>query len=335
MPGLWRPALGRRSTCRRIGRAIHVVSLTVALGGLAACQRVRADDPPRQIVIAVGPSEGVFQAVGQALGAAYNQLPGIQVSTRHTLNSQTSAEALERGEVDLALEGARTTYLAYRKGTPDNPRPHTRLRAMAVLFPTVVHIAARRSSDIRTVADLRGRRVFVGARGTATEAASRVVLESHGLTFDDIEPVFERARVIDDFRTGDLDGIFFFYPVEHALAVAMMRGGGGMLIPLDPHIMEPIRSRDPLLRPAAITKGTYEGQNETVLTVGTDVLLVSRHDLPDDLVYTLTKALFDSTDALTRAHPSARYIDPGRGPDTPIPMHRGAARYYRERELFR
>jgi uncharacterized protein len=72
-----------------------------------------------------------------------------------------------------------------------------------------------------------------------------------------------------------------------------------------------------------------------VLTVGTDVLLVARRDLPDDLVYTLTKALFNSTDALSRSHPSARYIDPERGPDAPIPVHRGAARYYRERELFR
>jgi TRAP transporter TAXI family solute receptor len=311
------------------------VSLTVALVGPAACQQVRADDPPRQIVIAVGPSEGVFQAVGQALGAVYNELPGLQVVTQHSLDSQTSAEALERGDVDLALEGARTTYLAYRKGTPAHPSPHATLRALAVLFPTVVHITTRRHSGIMTVADLRGRRVFVGARSTATEAASRVVLESHGLTFDDIQPVFDQEHVVDRFRSGELDGIFFFYPVEHTRAVALTRAGGGMLISLDPRMMEPIRRRDPLLRPAAITPGTYDGQDETVLTVGTDVLLVARRDLPDDLVYTLTKALFASADALGRAHPSARYIDPDRGPDAPIPLHRGAARYYRERELFR
>jgi TRAP transporter TAXI family solute receptor len=320
---------------RRIGRAISLVPLIVALQTSAACHQSSVEAPPRQIVIAVGPTEGVLQAVGHALGNAYNQLPGVRAVTRHSLNSQTSAEAVERGEVDLALEGARTSYLAYRKGTPNHPTPHTRLRALAVLFPTVVHIAAHRGSGIRTVADLRGRRIFVGAKGTATEAASRVVLESHGLTFDDIQPVSDREHIVDEFRTGALDGIFFFYPVEHALTVAMMRAGGGMLIPLDPRLMEPIRSRDPLLRPAAIAKGTYEGQDEAVLTVGTDVLLVSRHDLPDDLVYTLTKALFDAADELSRAHPSARYIDPERGPDAPIPVHRGAARYYRERELFR
>lgn len=327
MPGLWKPTLDRP--------VILVVSLLAVLASVVACQRAKADEPPRRIVIAIGPSDGVFEAVGQALAAVYNRLPGIHATTEHSSNSQASADALERGQVHLALEGARTSYLAYRKGTPDQPAPHTSLRALAVLFPTVVHIATHRHSGIRTVADLAGRRIFVGARGTATEAASRVVLESHGLSFDDIEPVFDREGVIDRFRSGQLDGIFFFYPVEHALTVATMRAGGGMLIPLDPRIMEPIRSRDPLLRPASISKGTYEGQDESVLTVGTDVLLVSRQDLPDDLVYILTKALFDSTDALSRAHPSARYIDPTRGPNAPIPVHRGAARYYRERELFR
>ena len=327
MPGLWRPALRRP--------VIHVVSVLCVLAPVAACQRAKADEPPRRIVIAIGPSDGVFEAVGQALAAAYNTLAGIRATTEHSRNSQASADALERGQVHLALEGARTSYLAYRKGTPNQPAPHTSLRALAVLFPTVVHIATHRQSGIRTVADLKDRRVFVGERGTATEAASRVVLESHGLTFDDIQPVFDREGVIERFRTGQLDGIFFFYPVEHALAAATMRAGGGMLIPLDPRIMEPIRSRDPLLRPASILKGTYEGQDETVLTVGTDVLLVSRQDLPDDLVYTLTKALFESADALGRAHPSARHIDPARGPNAPIPVHRGAARYYRERELFR
>jgi TRAP transporter TAXI family solute receptor len=327
MPGLWRPTRDRP--------VIHVVSLFALLALFLACQRATADEPARRIVIAIGPNDGVFEAVGQALAAAYNAQPGIVATTAHSSDSQASADALEGGQVHLALEGARTSYRAYRRGTASQPAPHTSLRAVAVLFPTVVHIATHRHSGIRTVADLAGRRVFVGTRGSATEAASRVVLESHGLGFDDIEPVFDREGVIDRFRSGQLDSIFFFQPVEHALAVATLRAGGGMLLPLDPRFMEPIRSRDPLLRPAFIGKGTYEGQDETILTVGTDVLLVSRQDLPDDLVYVLTKVLFESTDALSRAHPSARHIDPTRGPDAPIPIHRGAARYYRERELFR
>jgi TRAP transporter TAXI family solute receptor len=204
-----------------------------------------------------------------------------------------------------------------------------------VLFPTVVHIAVRRGVGIRAVRDLKGRRVFVGEAGSPTEGASRVVLQSHGLTFDDLQPFFDRNGVIDGFRAGRLDGVIFFFPIEHASAVAMMRGGDAQLVPLDPRMMEAIRSRDPLLKPASIPGSTYEGQAEPVLTVGTDVLLVSRSDLSEDLVYTLTRTLFESVGRLRRAHRSAAFIDPSRGPGAPIPLHRGAARYYRERELFR
>lgn len=335
MPGFWRPMWSRRHRSPRVVRILQAASAVALAAAIGACREVEAEIPRTRVVIAIGPANGVFENVGEALAAAYRGLPGVDAVTEHSLNSQTSAEALERGEVDLALEGGRTTYLAYRKGTPGFPAPHTRLRALAVLFPTVVHIVAGRDSGIDNIADLKGRRVFVGAAGSATEAASRVVLESHGLTHRDLHPVFDREGVIDDLKTGRLDGIFYFFPVGHTLAVDTLRGDGAALIAIDPAMMEPIRDRDPLLRPASIERGTYAGQSESILTVGTDVLLVSRRDLPDDLIYKLTKQLFESADSLRRAHPTTRSIDPDRGPEAPIPLHPGAARYYRERELFR
>ena len=149
MPGFWRATRGRLRACGHTDRAIAVVLLVVAVVWLTACGRAKAEDPPARIVISVGPADGVFETVGEALAAAYDELPGIDASTRHSLNSRTSADELERGEVDLALEGARTTYLAYRKGTPDYPAPHTKLRALAVLFPTVVHIVVHRLNVLK------------------------------------------------------------------------------------------------------------------------------------------------------------------------------------------
>lgn len=328
-----RPTLGAPSGAPRRGPS-RLVALLAAIATAAGCGRAKAADPPPQIRFAVGQAEGVLATVGQALAAAYNAHPGLDVVTQESLNSQASADALERGQADLALEGARTSYLAYRRGTPGHPQPHRKLRALAVLFPTLVHIAARRDLDIRNVRDLRGRRIYVGERGSPTEGASRAVLQSHGLSFDDIEPFFDRAHAIEDFRAGRLDGLIFFFPIEQAEGIAMMRGGA-VLVPLDPRTMEAIRSRDPLLKPATIPAGTYDGQVDPVPTVGSDVLLVSREDLAEDLVYRLTRTLFESAGELRRAHRAAVSIDPGRGPGAPIPLHRGAARYYRERQLLR
>jgi TRAP transporter TAXI family solute receptor len=312
-----------------------LLPLLPAAAAAAGCGRAQAADPPARIRFAIGSSDSVFAAVGEALATAYNARPGLEVTTQHSQNSQTSAEALEFGRVDLALEGARTSYLAYRRGTPAHPEPHRKLRALAVLFPTVVHVAARRELGIDDIRDLRGRRVYVGERGSPTEGASRTVLLSHGVTFDDIQPSFDREGAIERLRDGSLDAVIFFFPIEQADGVAMMRGGDAALVPIDRRMLEAIRRRDPLLKPAAIPGGTYEGQAEAVPTVGTDVLLVTREDLSEDVVYTLTRTLFESLGELRRAHRSAEFIDPDRGAGPPIPLHGGAARYYRERELFR
>lgn len=323
---------------RQAGRTVSALAVCVAIctPACSASSPVEQRSPAR-ITIAAGSTEGVFQTVGNALAAVYNEkLPNVRASTQLSANSQSSADAVERGDADLALEGARTTYLAYKKGTSNDPRPHTRLRALAVLFPTVVHIAARRDGGIRSVADLKGRRVFVGPEESPPEQASRVVLESHGLSYRDLHAVFDRdTPIVEQLRTGSLDGVFLFVPVEHALATEVMRSGRARLIPVEENMMAPIRSRSPLLKPASIARGTYDGQTETVLTVGTDVLLVCREDLPQKLAYELTKTLFEAVGELSRAYRSAEVINPSRGPAATVPLHPGAARYYRERELFR
>jgi TRAP transporter TAXI family solute receptor len=316
-----------------------VVVWAAGIAGTQACARgAPAEPPPRAAVrIATGSTEGVFHTVGSALASVYNEkLPSLRASTQYSGNSQSSADAIERGEAELAFEGARTTYLAYKKGTSSSPTPHTRLRALAALFPTVVHIIAGRDSGVRSVSDLKGKRVFVGPPDSPPEQASRVVLESHGLSYQDVQAVFERdTPIVDQLRSGGLDAVFLFVPVAHGLAAEVTRSGGARLVPIAENMMAAIRSRSPLLKAATIPATTYHGQTQTVATVGTDVLLVCRDDLQPELAYELTKTLFEAVDRLTQAYRGAAVIDPNRGPAATIPLHPGAARYYRERELFR
>jgi uncharacterized protein len=107
------------------------------------------------------------------------------------------------------------------------------------------------------------------------------------------------------------------------------------LIPIERHQIERIQARYPFLKSITIPRSTYGGQPEDVVTVGIDNLLVCREDLPQSLVRDLTQTLFDALPELVTAHVAAIGIDPERGPTTPIPLHPGAAQYYRERELAR
>ena len=103
---------------------------------------------------------------------------------------------------------------------------------------------------------------------------------------------------------------------------------------MDPVALERVREDYPFFLPVTIPKGTYSGQSVPIETVGVDNVLLCREDLDDELVYRLTKAFFEALPDLAATHPSAGLIDADLAPATAIPLHGGAARYYRERELL-
>ena len=106
-------------------------------------------------------------------------------------------------------------------------------------------------------------------------------------------------------------------------------------IPLESDAITRIRGRYLFYKPIVVPKGTYPHQPGDVDTIGIDTLLICREDLPEELVYQLTKSLFESLPELGQSLKAAELIDVEQGPTTSIPLHAGAARFYRERELKR
>jgi TRAP transporter TAXI family solute receptor len=246
-----------------------------------------------------------------------------------------NVEAIERGKADVAFTQVDVAYFAYSRGTDRNPQPHSRLRAMAVIYVNTAHILARRDGPVRRVSDFRGRRIGVGLAGSGTEVATRVIIEGHDLQYSEVNAEFlSFADIATHLRDGSLDAgvIVSSYPVPAITDVAEV--DGVRLIPVSRETARRIRTSYPFFRPVVIPKGTYRNQDTEIETIGVDNLLVCRHDLPDELVYAMTKALFEALPELAATHRAAAIIDPDQAPATPIPLHPGAARYYRERELL-
>jgi uncharacterized protein len=204
-----------------------------------------------------------------------------------------------------------------------------------VLYVNTVQIVARRDGAIRTVPDLSGRRVGVGAPGSGTEVAARIIIEGHGLQYGDVRPDFlsfsEVAAQLQD-RTLEAGFIMASYPVSAITDAAMTVGV--RLIPVDRAAIDRIVPAYPFFRPVLIPANTYRDQMEEIETLGVDNLLVCREDLPETLVYELTRVFFASLPDLAGAHAAARLIDPAQAAPTPIPLHPGAERYYREQRLL-
>lgn len=315
-------------------RAALVVLVALAC---AACGQAPATQPPVTVTIGTVFANSAWTVIGRALADAYtHRLPGVQARVATIEDLDAMADALQRGDVQLAIEDVETAYVAFSTGTAAWAEPHRDLRAMAVLFSIAVHLVARTHTGIASVSDLRGKRVGMGAPGSPTDRAARLVLEGHGLSLDQVTPVAASgAEAAAAIREGTLDAAFIYVSFQNPVVSALASAEDVRLVPIQRSSLGTIQEGHHFLKSTLIPGGTYRNQEEDVLAVGMDVVLLCRQSLPDGLVYDLTKVLFDAVPVLGQAHPSAAAIDPDRGPTSAIPLHPGAARYYRERELLR
>lgn len=318
----------------RVGYAVFVVACSA---GTAACQRHVAATVAHHVVrFTTGTPGGGFQPLGRALAAAYERiLPDISVQVRESPGSVSNVEAMQQATADFGFAFADVAYMAYAGRLTAGSAPFDRLRGIAVLQLTPLQVVVRAGSGIRDVGDLRGRRIGLGPPGSGTALTATLVLQAFGMDLPQVDAKMLRfndaARSLVD---GRLDAMFVnaSYPAASVLSVA--EAGGRLLEVGGPHI-ERLRLEYPFLRPTMIPADTYPHHPSPVHTIGVDNLFVCRRDLDDTTVYRLTKAFFDVLPQLAAEEESLRSMDLEQAPATPIPLHHGAARYYRERQLRR
>ena len=289
-----------------------------------ACRPAAPTTPPRPLRIATGPSGGTYLQLGYALANIYErELPGIRAQAETTDGSVANMRALEQGDMDLAFTQADVAYETYGK--------EGGVRAVAALDTGALQLITRADGPLRRIGDLAGRRVSFGPIGSGTERAADVALQGHGLggRVHRLQLTFEEAaaRVV----AGELDAAFVMASVPTAV---IKRTRGLRLIAVDPAVMARLRTTHPFYRPIVIAGGTYDGQTADVLALGVDNILACRAGLEEAQVQDLTRVLVESLRELAQVHPAAA-IDPEDAPAVPIPLHPGAKRYYRVRELLR
>jgi len=294
--------------------------------------------------IAGGPKDATFYILAKALASAFTaRMTGIKAEGLETRGTAANIEAVESGVAECGLVSADLVYNAHTRGTRRHPAPHLRLRGVAVMFPNTLHVVTRGDSPLTTLASLSAKR-FASAlpgdldvngpdtRMAALAAAVADVAPSH------IGPNTMRTgmdEAVGQLETGSIDaaqfaGGFPFRPVTEAA-----RRFGIHLLDFDDRATSVVKAKYPFLRPVVVPAGTYPGQTQAVRSVAVDNVLICSAALPADLVYRLTRALYEGLPEIAAAHASASQINPEHGASTPIPLHDGASRYYRERELFR
>lgn len=323
-----------RSPRRRVGLLPLLAApwALLAAVSVASCQR---PVPPaaRQVVrVTTGTPGAGFYPLSQALAAAWAKaFPSLDVQVQDSAGSVSNVEALQRGAADVGLAYADVAYTAYVGRLGDRPHAFDALRGIAVLELTPVHLVVRRDRAITDAASLRGRRVAVGPAGSGSALTAQIVLKALGIEMDDIRvEALRYNEAAARLGAGTIDALFVTGsdPVESVRAAVR---AGARLVPLTGPAIERLRHDYPFYRHTVIHGGTYPGQAEPVATIGVDNLLVCRAGLDEGTVHDLTRQFFAALPALS----TLNFMDLDQAPATPIPLHDGAARYYRERELSR
>lgn len=315
-----------------------VLIVSVAGTSLWACAPHPASAPRPHAVVrfTTGPPGGGFYPLGEGLARAYaRSLADATIEVRPSEGAVANVEAIQRGDADLGFAFADVAYIAFGGLLKGASGPYDRVRGVAVLQLTPVHLVVRAQSSIARISDLRGRRVGVGPPGSGTALTAGLVLEAFGIgpaaVHMELLP-FNAAAV--RLVNGTLDAMFdaAIYPTE---SVQVATRAGAQLMSVAGPPIERLRHEYPFFRVAVIPRGAYPGVVRAVHTIGIDSLLVCRRDLEEALVYDLTRRFFEALPSLSSSQDALRFMDLDQAPATPIPLHEGAARYYRERELTR
>jgi len=280
------------------------------------------------------PSRGVIlhtsATTASDLKGAFSQLPDVTVqAVTQGGSSVTSLEDLQRGTTDIGIAMADVTYLAFAGQLDETPGPFDQLRGMAVLNLNTLHLIVGPMSPADSIDDLRGSHVALGPVGSATALLAQMLLQAYGVDLSSVRG--ERlpyAATADQLVSGRLDAAFMTQAPPAGPVLTATKGGARLVDIAGPRVEE-LRARHPFLKRTLIPAHTYPNQLAAVHTVGVDLVLLCRADMDEDVVYRLLEGYFATRPG------SVPPIDLERAPATPIPLHAGAARYYRQRELAR
>jgi TRAP transporter TAXI family solute receptor len=310
-----------------------VVLLISSLTGVFAGGRSEEAAPTR-LAVATGGTAGVYFPLGGAFANIITErVDGVTANAESTGASVVNVNLLNNGEVDFALMQNDIAYYAFNgvEMFSDNPAL-TNLRGIAVLYPEVVQIVVNANAGIESVEDLRGRRVAVGAPGSGAEANARQILTAHGISYDDIRADFlSFAEAADALRDGNVDAAFVTAGTPTAAVTDVSTTHNVRLLSIDSGIANALMAEYPFYDVVTIPAGTYNNQAEDVQTVTVLAMLSVRAGLSDDMVYNITKGLFENLNMFAAAHARGGNLSLDSAlSGMPLELHPGAARFYQE-----
>lgn len=280
--------------------------------------------------IATGGTAGTYYPLGGAMAEIINKnVPDVNATAVSTGASVANINMLATDEVQMAMVQNDVTYYAFTGTEMFKDKKQSNLRGMSTIYYETIQVVTLANAGIRSLSDLKGKRIAVGAAGSGTEANARQILEAVGITYNDIRPQYlSFAEAANSLRDGNVDVAFLTAGAPTAAVRDVAAQRDVMLVPIPQDVATRIIQRYPFYAVQKLPAGTYPKQDTEISTLAVKAMLVVSASLPEQLVYNITRAIYTNLDRLALAHAIGRVIKTETALEgMPIPLHPGAERF--------
>jgi len=311
---------------KRINLAITVMAFLLILlsGGFALGQS--------QYIMASGPTGGVWYPIASAMVDICQNKAGITL-TQQTGGGISNAANVSAGKAQFGWTTADVAKSAFVGAGQFKGKALSNLRLVGVLYPQEYNLVVFADSGIRKVQDLRGRRLVTTRKGSSTELMTMRVLEAHGLSENDLKQI-NHTNLTDGvnlLKDGHADAMSHLITNPAAYVMDLASAKPVWLVSLDPEAVKSLVEKYPGYTATTIAANIYKGQTDKVNSINSPVMLVTREEMDEQTVYTVTKTLFENVGQLRSVHTVMEHFSPEKASQDPvIPIHKGALKYYKE-----
>ncbi|MBQ6831699.1 MAG: TAXI family TRAP transporter solute-binding subunit [Oscillospiraceae bacterium] len=307
--------------------------ISIALVLVMALALVACGGSGTKMTMGTGGPSGTYYGYGGILGQYMLNKAGINVTVVSTDGSKANIQGIDAGNYQLAT--VQSDVMAYAwEGTRsfESEGKVDSFRVVAGLYAEAVQLLTM-DPEIKSVADLKGKNVSIGAPGSGVYFNAIDVLTAAGLTEEDINPQYQSfGDSTDALKDGKIDAAFIVAGAPTPAITELCTTNAASIVPIDGDVAQALMSSSPFYTVYTIPAGTYEGQTEDIQTVTVKATLIVDAKASEEDVYKLTAAIFDNIEAITAEH--------GKGAELSIenatsgmtaPFHAGAAKYFAEK----
>ncbi len=283
--------------------------------------------------IATGGTAGVYYPLGGAIAEILNKnIAGANAKVQSTGASVANVNMLTQGSVQVAFVQNDIAYYAANGSEMFKDKKVDSLKALATIYPETVQLVTLEKSGIKSVADLKGKKVAIGAAGSSVTANAKHVLEANDMTFEDInEQYLSFAEAASGLKDNNIDAAFVTAGVPTAAIQDIIAQHKVVVVPVTAEMADKMIAKYPFYTKVVIPADAYK-QAKDVETVGTKAMLVVTDQMDEQTAYDITKAVFTHVDQLKAAHAVGQYISKENAKDgVSIPLHPGAEKFFNEK----